>query len=344
MSDDALEDEISTRRRARLEAGIESVEARAVGEQQLGYAARDFVLCGFPLRRTRGLTFSRRNGEMLLKLKGHAEYGLPYGQDRLIPIWLATAFFAAGKPRDNVIRFRCASDILRAFGQDTSGGRACERLRERLLRVFECTYFVSHRRPTVDGGAKLDEQRYSLMRSIRVNLLEDKRQHSNQYTLWQDRIELDQGFAQDLRDGGRVPIDLETVRALKESSAALDLYVWQAWRSYRLERDGKPPTSIPIFGEGGLMAQLGSEATTPKKIKAQLRGWQAEVSKVWQGCPNFLDRDCERLFIHPGNAIATSQQIPELPGVSLNPPAMRDAGGVDGATLCLYREDPTGIS
>lgn len=333
-------DELSARRRSREEAGIESAEARAVGEQQLGYAARDFVLCGLPFRRPKGgRMYRRQNGSLLLEIEGSEKYGLPYGQDRLLTIWLATAFFAAGRPGDDVIRFRCASDILRAFGLDTSGGDKLVRLRERIERVFRATYFVSFVPRSASDRALVRRSRYQLMHSVRINLCEEKRRHSNQYSLWQDWIKLDANFAAELRSGGRVPVDLETVRALKECSPALDLYVWQAWRSYRLERERKGATSIPIFGEDGLMSHLGSEARSPKKIKAMLRGWQAEVKRVWQACPNFLDPDCERFFIHPGNAIASEQKIPELPGVSAAPPPLRESGGLEGSQLVLIRED-----
>lgn len=341
MTEDPASDDLGARRRARMEAGIDSVEARFTEQQHLGYASRDFVMCGLPFRRPKGgRSYRRQNGEMLLEIQGSEEWGLPYGQDRLLPIWLATAFFAAGKPADNVIRFRCASDILRAFKLDASGGVKLARLRERIQRVYHATYHVTHIPRSAADRVFLRKESYRLIDAVNMNLCEDTRQHSNQYSLWQDRIKLDHKFASELRDGGRVPIDLESVIALKECAPALDLYVWQAWRSFRLERDRKSATSIPIFGENGLMAQLGSEAISPKKIKAMLRGWQAEVCRVWQGCPNFLDRDCERFFIHPGNAIATNQKIPTLPGVSTAPPPLREIGGLmSDSQLVLIRED-----
>lgn len=340
MSDaPASDDEIGVRRRSRLEAGLECVDARAGEMQHLGYAARDFVMCGLPFKRPRGgRTYRRQNGEMLLEIEGSARFGLPYGQDRLIAIWLTTAFFAAGRPADDVIRFRCASDILRAFGLATKGGEKLTRLRERILRVYYATYHVSYIPRSAADRSLIRTTPYRIMDEVRMNLADETRRHSNQYSLWQDSIKLDAKFAAELRAGGRVPIDLETVKALKECSPALDLYIWQAWRSFRLARDRKSPTSIPIFGESGLMAQLGSEASSPKKIKSMLRRWQAEVSRVWQDCPNFLDRDCERIFIHPGDAIATDQRIPELPGVSMAPPPLREVGALGGSQLVLIRE------
>lgn len=330
--------DISKRKRRHEQLGLEACEARALREQRIAFAARDFVTCGFPLRSPRTPTYTRRNGDITLELIGHTEHGIPYGQDRLIPIWLATAFFAAGKPRDNVIRFRCAGDILRAFGQPCEGGADLRRLRDRLLRVFYCSYVVSSEGRTERNDGQIRNRRLQLMSELKISVLEPERRHVNQFSLWQDAIELDANFANELRRGGRIPIDLETVKALKEQPAALDLYIWQAWRSFRLFTNRQLAINVPVFGEGGLLQQLGTETESPRKARQQLRGWQAAIERVWQGCPNFLDDKCERFHVHPGEALHIGVSFPELPGVSMDPPPMRETG-IDGHTLHLFRTD-----
>jgi hypothetical protein len=63
---------------------------RESGNQELGYSSRPFVLCGLPVKRpAKGtLLHERRNGRFLLQVIGHPRYGLPWGQDRLVPIFL----------------------------------------------------------------------------------------------------------------------------------------------------------------------------------------------------------------------------------------------------------------
>ena len=60
--------------------------------QNLGFASRPFVLCGLPIKRPAkgALMHERRNGHFLLQVTGHPTYGVPWGQDRLVPIFLAT--------------------------------------------------------------------------------------------------------------------------------------------------------------------------------------------------------------------------------------------------------------
>ncbi len=61
-------------------------------QQQLAFHTRPFVLCGLPVRRPpkSQLVHVRHSGKFFLHVAAHPDFGLPYGQDRLIPIWVAT--------------------------------------------------------------------------------------------------------------------------------------------------------------------------------------------------------------------------------------------------------------
>ena len=86
-------DLIASKQKLRRAEAIECVRLKrvAVG-QNLGFASRPFVLCGLPVKRPAPgvLLHERRNGQFLLQVTGHPTYGLPWGQDRLVPIFLAT--------------------------------------------------------------------------------------------------------------------------------------------------------------------------------------------------------------------------------------------------------------
>ena len=75
-------------------------QSREVGKQELAYNGRPFVLCGLPLRRPpkSQLIHERRNGELFLEVVADPRYGLPFGQDRLIPILVSLDRLKAGKP------------------------------------------------------------------------------------------------------------------------------------------------------------------------------------------------------------------------------------------------------
>jgi hypothetical protein len=72
---------------------VQLVRERRENEiQNLGFSSRPFVFCGLPIRRPPEgeLLHQRRNGQFVLHVTGHPGYGLPWGQDRLVPIFLAT--------------------------------------------------------------------------------------------------------------------------------------------------------------------------------------------------------------------------------------------------------------
>src|SRR5271165_3591874 len=83
---------ITERTLRKLEAIQLVRDKRENHRQEISYNARPFVLCGLPLRQLpkEQLIYTRRNGNFLLEITAHPRFGLPYGQDRLIPIWLAT--------------------------------------------------------------------------------------------------------------------------------------------------------------------------------------------------------------------------------------------------------------
>ena len=91
---------VLSKRRLRKVEAIQMVrENRERSQQNLGFSARPFVLWGLPMKRPPSGCFlhERRNGQFVLQVTGHPSYGLPWGQDRLVPIFLATMASRVGR-------------------------------------------------------------------------------------------------------------------------------------------------------------------------------------------------------------------------------------------------------
>ena len=84
--------------------------ARARRRGVLCFSSRPFVLCGLPVRRLPGgeLIYRRRKGQFVLQVTGHPDYGVPFGQDRIVPMFLATL---AVQQKSQVIRFHTTADM-----------------------------------------------------------------------------------------------------------------------------------------------------------------------------------------------------------------------------------------
>ena len=93
-----------SRQKLRQAEAIEIVRLkREQGAQTLAFSSRPFVLCGLPVRRlpVDQLLYERRNGRFVLQITGHPEFGVPFGQDRLVPIFLATLAVQQRKVRSS---------------------------------------------------------------------------------------------------------------------------------------------------------------------------------------------------------------------------------------------------
>jgi hypothetical protein len=103
---------IVSKQRLRQIDGVELVRIkREQGNQTLCFSSRPFVLCGLPVRKLPEgeLLYERRNGQFVLQVTGHPNYGVPFGQDRIVPIFLATL---AVQQKSQTIRFKTASEML----------------------------------------------------------------------------------------------------------------------------------------------------------------------------------------------------------------------------------------
>lgn len=298
----------SKRRLNRGRRAAEAVAARQKQEQALAFAPRDFVMFALPHKRSPSSVYERLNGRYRFRIETGGGHAIPFGQDRLFPLWLATAFKAAGQPADNRVRFRSATDILTAFRQGVDGG-STRALHERIERWFHTTLYV------YDEGEP-DLRRFRSYRLLEGGQLWYHRDGpANQYTLWQNVLDLAPKFADDVRST-TIPVDFETVVALRDMPGALDLYIWQAHRSWELaQQAANRPTVVPL---PLLLAQLGTQSPS-RKAKQLLKKWQGVVKEVWKGCPNFFDPGQDLFFLHAGRAVF-ERTTTKLPGVLPEPP------------------------
>jgi len=95
-------------------------EQREQHKQEVAFIARPFVLCGLPLRPLLKdqVLYKRRNGSFFLHIVAHPDYGLPFGQDRLVPIWVATL---ALRQKSRTVHFESAAQMLDFFRFPTDG-------------------------------------------------------------------------------------------------------------------------------------------------------------------------------------------------------------------------------
>jgi hypothetical protein len=240
--------------------GIELVRLkREQGDQNLCFSSRPFVLCGLPIRRlpVDQLLYERRNGHFVLQITGHPDSGVPFGQDRIVPIFLATM---AVQQRSQTIRFRSASEMLQTFGMH-KGGKEYSRLTDAFERILGATMFFGTERLTKTAKV-VHRARFSFLREAQIWC-----NHGADHLLgdgFANVITLSNEFYEEVT-AHPIPSDLEAVKVLSAAPAVLDLYVWLSYRCFTARRQ----ESIPIFGTFGLIQQIGSVCTRVPGVSAQ---------------------------------------------------------------------------
>ena len=285
-----------SKRQVRHVEAIELVrERRDKAQQLLGFAARPFVLRGLPVRRPANstLVYERRNGSFTLQITGHPQFGLPYGQDRLVPIFLATL---AVRQQSQVIRFKSAAQMLDTFGM-AKGGKEYRRLVAAFERIFGATIFFGT--DTTGPRARVVQRsRFNFLREAKIWYNRDRSQSVPGEEFENTVVLSDEFFAEVMAHP--IPVDIEMVRIFGSAPGALDLFVWLAYRCFVAKGEER----IPLFGEYGLTAQLGSvEYTRPRRFRAMLEQWLAQVRAFWPNCPARICTDGMHLRLGPGTAI-----------------------------------------
>ena len=105
------DDDRLTAQQRRRASSIELVRGDRPSGPPLMFNSRPFLLCGLPLKRPAAgtLVHRRRNGLFALEVTGHPEFGLPFGQDRLIPLWVASRSVRQNRRE---IHFETGAEIL----------------------------------------------------------------------------------------------------------------------------------------------------------------------------------------------------------------------------------------
>ena len=292
----AQPDLVVSKRKLREGEGIELVRSnREQGKQNLCFSSRPFVLCGLPLRPlpTGQLFYERRNGNFILQITGHPEFGVPFGQDRIVPIFLATL---AVRQKSQTIRFRSASEMLETFGMQ-KGGTEYRRLVAAFERIFGATMFFG----TETGTAKarvVQRSRFNFLREARIWYARDPAQQTVSDEFDNVIVLSDEFYAE--VTAHPVPTDLEAVKVLTASPGLLDLFMWLSYRCFIAKRE----EAIPIFGPFGVVAQIGTtDYTRPRRLRQRLETWLDTIRVMWPECPARIAADGQRLLIGPGTAV-----------------------------------------
>jgi hypothetical protein len=228
---------------ALIERGLAIEAESAQDADALRFMARAMTLVSLPHRNVPGREFARTNGNITVAVTAGYGEGLPYGPVvRLLYAWLTTE---AVRTKNRVLMLEGSlAGFMAELGLASTGGvRGTIRpVKEQTRRLFSATIATIYKDNQIlsSVGHRVTDQ-FTMWWSAKAPA---------QGSLFQSSVTLSQPFYDELV-AHAVPIDMRALRALKQSSMALDIYLWLTHRLFNL----KDP--IPVSWEG-LQAQFGA--------------------------------------------------------------------------------------
>ena len=199
-------------------------------DPDLGFMARMMVLCSLP-RTNPGnrIRYIRQNGPYTLVMTAGGKSKLPFGNfPRLLLAWASTEVVRT-QSRELVLG-RSLAEFMRTLGiYHNSGGRGGvqTRLRNQMDRLFNASVQLIYE----------DEHGKQFIASHIADRGEFwwNPKRPDEQVLWESKIYLGEAFFNEIISHP-VPLDMNTLMALKRCALGLDLYLWLTYRTFTLRR------------------------------------------------------------------------------------------------------------
>ena len=207
----------STQHHFTLADQVDQLVTASEEDPDLGFMARLMALCCLP-RSNPGnrLQYKRVNGPFTLYMTASGGNKLPYGNlPRLILAWVCSE--AVRTQSRELILGKSLSEFMRTLGVYSSSGEKHTRLRNQMKRLFGCTVSMIYEN-------ERGEQFVSSLIAERGEFWWNERK-PDEPSLWNSKIELGEKFFNEIINHP-VPLDMNTLKALKRSALGLDLYLW----------------------------------------------------------------------------------------------------------------------
>ena len=242
-------------------------------DPDLGFMARMMALCSLP-RSNPGnrKEYKRVNGPFTLYMTAIGDNKLPFGNfPRLLMAWVSTE--AVRTQSRVLILGPSLAKFMKTLGVYSSGGgREQIKLRNQMKRLFnahiQLLYEDQHGEATVNAVI-----------ARRTEFWWNERK-PDQPSLWDSKIELSEDFFNEIINRP-VPLDMNTLQALKRCSLGLDLYLWLVYRTFAL-RAPLRLTWRQVYRQFGLDPDKASDKQTVKNFRRKVLRELQKIKLAWK--------------------------------------------------------------
>ena len=241
-----------------------------------GFMARLMMLCSLPRTNPgRQLQYKRVNGPYTLIMTAVGQTGLPFGNlSRLLLAWVCTE--AVRTQSRELFLGPSLSGFMRQLDMAPIGGGSRgerTRLRDQMRRLFGCSVTLIY------------EDTHS-SRFVSSHIAESGEFWWNpakpdQPVLWDSKIRLSEPFFNEIINHP-VPIDMNTLKALKRCALGLDLYLWITYRTFSL----RAPLRLSwrqLYQQFGTDPDKASDKRIVKIFRRQALRELKKIKTAWPG-------------------------------------------------------------
>ena len=291
---------------------VEQLVRASEADPDTGFMARLLALCSLP-RTNPGtqLQYKRVNGPYTLIMTAVGQTGLPFGNlSRLLLAWVCTE--AVRIQSRELFLGPSLSGFMRKLdmapvGGGTRGDRT--RLRDQMRRLFNASVRLIYE----------DEHGEASLNSLVADRTEFwwNERKPNERSLWDSKIRLGENFFNEIIRHP-MPIDMNTLKALKRCALGLDLYLWLSYRTFTLKRPLRLSWAS-LYRQFGLdPARAGSKRTADDFRKDCLR----ELKKIQIAWPELNYTTAPGvLILHPSKPAVPPARL-QFVEVALKPPSL----------------------
>ena len=236
-----------------------------------GFLGRTMALCSLPRSNPGNQTqYKRVNGPYKLIMSATGDYKLPFGTNpRLILAWVCTEAVRT-RSRDLVLG-RSLSEFMRKLGISSTDGRGQARLRNQMKRLFNCSVQLNY---TAEGR---ETSATALVAELTDFWWNPK--HPDQTGLWESKVRLSGAFFNEIVSHP-VPLDMNTLKALKRSSVGLDLYLWLTYRIFALTTPQRL-TWRQLYRQFGSSPDKDDDNHTVQKFRLKILRELKKIKIAW---------------------------------------------------------------
>ena len=270
-------------------------------DADMGFMARLMALCSLPRTNPGNRSkYVRRNGPYTLVMNAGGLHKLPFGNlPRLLLAWVCTE---AVRTQSRVLVLgKSLSEFMRALGMEPVGGGATgarTRLRNQMTRLFNVSVRLVYK-------DRQGEQFIASHIADRGEFWWNERK-PDEPVLFDSKIRLGEDFFNEIIRHP-VPLDMNTLKALKRCALGLDLYLWLTYRTFAL----RAPLRLSwrqIYRQFGLDPDKASDKNTVKNFRRKVLRELKKIKTAWPGL-NYAMAPGVLILLPSTPAIPSAEQL-----------------------------------